>query len=140
MIFKCAGVSDSMNDGLGKIALDVFFQGCSLKCPGCQNPDLQDFRGGSWWNTAEIFDILKENKDFYQAMVFLGGEPLEQPSALIELASKSKVCNVLYTGWIYDKIPNKIRSLMDVIIDGPYIESQKSCGFPASSNQRIYHM
>lgn len=41
MIFRCAGISDSTNDGIG-MALDIFFQGCSLKCKGCQNPELQE--------------------------------------------------------------------------------------------------
>jgi anaerobic ribonucleoside-triphosphate reductase activating protein len=141
MKFKCAGITDSMNDAPGKIGLDVFFQGCSLKCPGCQNPDLQDPNGGFEIDTDEIINHLNQHRDFYQALVFLGGESLEQDKAVLDLASRSRsgLYNVLYTGWLYEKIPLKIKSVMDMIIDGPYIEELKTNGFPASENQRIYY-
>ena len=73
MKFKCAGISDSMIDSPGRTAIDIFFQGCSIKCPGCQNPDLQDKNGGFDVDTNEIVERLKQYKDFYQSLVFLGG-------------------------------------------------------------------
>jgi len=126
-----------MNDGLGKIALDVFFQGCSIKCNGCQNPDLQEENGGFWIDTNEIVEHLKKHKGFYQAIVFLGGEPTEQPEALYNLAYNSGLCNILYTGKIYENLSERIRNVMDIVIDGPYIEGMKTNSFPASRNQRI---
>jgi anaerobic ribonucleoside-triphosphate reductase activating protein len=138
MKFRCAGITDSMNDAPGKIALDVFFQGCSLGCKGCQNPELQDPNGGFDLDTDEIIDHLEQHKDFYQALVFLGGEPLEQIDALFNLASRSGLYNVLYTGWLHEEIPLDIRMVMNMIIDGPYIEELKTDGFPSSENQRIY--
>jgi anaerobic ribonucleoside-triphosphate reductase activating protein len=138
VIFRCAGLSDSTNDGLGEIALDTFFQGCSMKCSGCHNPELQDFKGGFDYNTDDIIKQIKKYNDFYKAIVFVGGEPLEQPEALYDLASKSGIKNILYTGWLYDDIPDKIKSVMNIIVDGPYIESLRTDGFPASSNQKIY--
>jgi len=138
MKFKCAGITDSVNDAPGKIGLDVFFQGCSLECKGCQNPELQDPNGGFDLDTDEIIDHLEQHKDFYQALVFLGGEPLEQIDALFGLASRSGLYNVLYTGWLHEEIPLDIRKVMNMIIDGPYIEELKTGRFPASENQRIY--
>jgi len=139
MKFRCAGITDSMNDAPGKIALDVFFQGCSLRCKGCQNPDLQDLNGGFDLDTNEVIEHLKKHKNFYQALVFVGGEPLEQVDALFDLASRSGLYSVLYTGWLYKEIPSEIRLIMDMIIDGPYIEKLKTSGFPASENQRVYY-
>ncbi len=138
MNFKCAGISDSMNDGEG-IALDIFFQGCSMRCPGCQNPDLQNHTGGFDVDTGDVISYMKRHEDFYCSLVFLGGEPLEQEEALFDLASRSGLYNVLYTGWLYEKIPQRIIDLMDKIIDGPYIKEMETNGFPASSNQRIFY-
>jgi len=128
-----------MNDAPGKVALDVFFQGCSLGCKGCQNPELQDPNGEFDLDTDEIIDHLEQHKDFYQALVFLGGEPLEQIEAVLDLSLRSSSYNILYTGWLYKKIPSEIRSIMNMIVDGPYIEELKTGGFPASENQRIYY-
>lgn len=141
MIFKCAGISDSMNDGIG-VALDVFFQGCSMKCPGCQNSELQNFEGGFFYDTKNIYKHLKKYKDFYQSVVFLGGEPLEQDPQLVDLilyAEDLDLKTILYTGWLYRNIPEFFRKEIDMIIDGPYIEELKTSGFPASSNQKIYY-
>ena len=35
----------SLVNGEG-VRLVVFLQGCSHRCPGCQNPDTWDFNGG----------------------------------------------------------------------------------------------
>lgn len=139
MKFRCAGISDSMNDGKG-IALDVFFQGCYLKCPGCHNPELQDFAGGEEIDTDEIISHLNDHKDFYQSLVFLGGEPMEQEEVLYDLASRSGLYNVLYTGRLYEEIPDRIKKVLDMVVDGPYREDLKTDGFPASSNQKIYYL
>lgn len=137
MIFRCAGITDSMNDGVG-IALDVFFQGCSLGCKGCHNPELQDKDGGFELDTDEIIEHLNKHKGFYESIVFLGGEPLGQQEALMDIANRINLYKVLYTGYLYENIPNEIRSIMDMIVDGPYIEELKTGGFPASSNQVIF--
>jgi anaerobic ribonucleoside-triphosphate reductase activating protein len=135
LFFRCAGLSDSMIDGIG-ISLDVFFQGCSLRCTGCHNPELHDFGGGFSCDTLDIIKRI-EQYDFYDSIVFVGGEPLEQIDAVRDLAMRSNLCNVLYTGWNIDQIPIDIINSMNMIVAGPYIESLKTGGFPASSNQTI---
>lgn len=140
MIFKIAGTSDSMIDGKG-ISYNVFFQGCKMNCKGCQNPTLQDHEGGYYYDTTDIINHLNSYRTFYNSLVFLGGEPMEQPEALLDLASRSRMYNVLYTGWLYEDIPDKIRNIFNMIVDGPYIESLKNepGAFPASKNQRIIY-
>jgi anaerobic ribonucleoside-triphosphate reductase activating protein len=136
--FKCAGISDSMIDAPGKIGLNVFFQGCSLGCPGCQNPELQDDNGGFDADTDDVIEVLRRFEGFYEAVIFVGGEPLQQPDALKEIAEGSKLYNVLYTGWLFEDIPEDIRDLMRMVIDGPYIRDLEDGGFPASSNQKVW--
>lgn len=130
----------STNDTKG-IAASIFFQGCNFKCKGCHNPELQTFEGGGITTTKEIINRIKEHIDWYDAVAFMGGEPLEQPEALFELVRGVKFLNLntwLYTGYKLEEVPKQIKSLCDVIVAGPYIEELKTGGFPASSNQQVY--
>ena len=135
--FRCAGIRDDFQDGIG-ISLAVYFSGCSLKCKGCQNPELQDPTSGKIRDTVEVIEILDELSDFYESVVFLGGDPLEQPNALLNILKSCSIPTVLYTGRLYSEIPKDIRELCSVVVDGPYIEGLKTGKFPASSNQRVY--
>lgn len=138
MKFRCAGVVDSCTDGLEySPALAIFFQGCELCCKGCQNPELQSFDGGYDFYTEDIISHLERFGDFYKGVVFTGGDPIYQPTALFELLSKVNHPKVLYTGKLYDDIPLHIRDFLDIVVDGPYREELATNGFPASSNQRI---
>ena len=91
-------------------------------------------------------------------MTILGGDPFEQEnqSALLSFIKKFKLnCPDktlwMYTGYILDKdlkygqrkyiqgVTNEIIDCVDVLVDGPFIESKKDLNlkFRGSSNQRI---
>ena len=138
-MFHFARITDSTIDGEG-IALVIYFMGCSKNCKGCHNPELQqqtDTNPGM--DTQKILGYLREMEGFYDSVVFSGGDPLEQPNALYHLASKIKIKKILYTGKLFENINPKILKVIDVVIDGPYDETKKTGGFPASSNQRIFY-
>jgi len=140
MLFKCGGISDSAIDGIG-MSLAIFFQGCSMGCKGCQNPELQEKTQGNFIDIDFIEEHLKKYPGFYKSMVFVGGEPLEQSETLLYLlclAKEFKLNTILYTGWLFKNIPEAIRRSCDIIIDGNYREDLKTGGFPASRNQWIY--
>lgn len=136
MKFRCAGVTSGTLNGIG-LSLEVFFQGCDLKCPNCQNPDLQSFSGGFEYDTDLILSELDKYPDFYQSIVFMGGEPCQQQQALYTMAKNSNLINILYTGHYFSNVPNDIKDVMHIIVDGPYIENLKY-NFPASSNQKVW--
>lgn len=141
MIFRCGGISDSTIDGIG-MSLDIFFQGCSRGCKNCHNLELQDKNGGFDYYTHHIFEHLEKYFGFYQSIVFVGGEPLENDMNaifhILNFVKNSGLIKVLYTGWVYEDITGFVAKMFDIIIDGPYIEELKTGGFPASSNQNIY--
>ncbi len=134
MIFRLGGLRETTLrcPGLG---LEVYFQGCSKRCVGCHNPELQGY-GGLEYDTEIIFINIKVAK-LYDSLIFLGGEPLEQMEAVRELMNNSGLYNILYTGWEYEEIPGDIRQVMDMIISGPYIEELATNDFPASANQKV---
>lgn len=80
-------------DGPG-IRMIVFFQGCSLRCIYCHNPDTWNLRTvsdsgiyGNVVNSDEIVEIAKRYKTYFKnngGITFSGGEPLLQPEFLLE--------------------------------------------------------
>ena len=139
MIFRAAGIRETVKDGLG-MALEIFFQGCNKRCPKCHNPELQDFDGGSEMDTKDI--IAKMYFSVYESLVLCGGEPLDQPYATLELLEtmeQFEVPTILYTGYEWEEIDDKTKELATVIICGPYEAKRKRAGtFTASYNQKIY--
>jgi pyruvate formate lyase activating enzyme len=76
----------------GRAAITLFFRGCSLRCPYCQNhPYLEESE------TVEL-DFLKEqirnSSPFVSSVVFSGGEPLMQ-KAIVPLAEFVKGLGLL---------------------------------------------
>ncbi len=137
MEFRCAGITSGTCNGIG-ISLEVWFQGCSRGCAGCQNPDLQLPDNGFFCDTDTVINHLNKYFGFYNSVVYLGGDPVDQSKPLYTMASNSNLPNILYTGWLFEDIPPDIKSVMDVIVDGPYVQELKVDGFPVTSNQRIF--
>ena len=75
-------------DGPG-IRTVVFFQGCSLRCQYCHNPDTWEMGGEKAKNMTprELVEKLRRFKPYYGVeggVTFSGGEPLLQPEFLLE--------------------------------------------------------
>ena len=132
-------------DGIG---VTLFVSGCSLNCKGCFNPETHNKKYGKKF-TAEtekyLFDLV--SKPEIDHITFSGGNPLESYNLpeVTELARKLKTqfpdkliwC---YTGFVYEDIQNlEIMKYIDVLVDGPFVESLKDLTLPwrGSSNQRI---
>ncbi|MCH6268210.1 anaerobic ribonucleoside-triphosphate reductase activating protein [Neobacillus citreus] len=129
----------------------IWVQGCPIHCEGCFNPHTWDPNGGRLMDIDEIYEDIKrtlEASPELEGVTFLGGEPFSQAQALTTLAQKIKELNlsiVTFTGYEYEAIlksPNSSwHSLLketDLLIDGPYIQSQHDLGRPwiGSKNQQ----
>ena len=122
----------------------IYFAGCSHECPGCHNPQSWNEENREEYTLEEILDIVRE-EDF--AVTFTGGDPLFHPEQTAELAREIKKLGYniwLYTGYVYEEVlksPELSKPLkyVDVIVDGPFIESlrDEDLLFRGSSNQRI---
>ncbi|MGI6216150.1 MAG: anaerobic ribonucleoside-triphosphate reductase activating protein [Coriobacteriales bacterium] len=149
MKFRLAGtVNDSIVDGPG-IRYSVFVQGCTHKCPGCQNPQTHDPAGGKEADTDDLLVEISKNP-LLKGITLSGGEPFEQPLPMIDLCEKvrEKGLDVWgYTGYLYEDIASgklgddarRLLELCDVLVDGPFVESQKSMSlhWRGSANQRV---
>nr|DAN12765.1 MAG TPA: 4Fe-4S single cluster domain protein [Caudoviricetes sp.] len=136
------------------IRTSLFVSGCINHCQGCFNEEAQDFNYGQPYTPETEQIILKQiSKPYVAGLSILGGDPLCQNNAgltcLIELVNAVHDLGKtvwLWTGFIWniELSINKalIKALLyncDVVVDGPFIESQKdlTLAFRGSSNQRI---
>lgn len=140
-------VNDSIVDGPG-IRLALFFQGCPYGCPGCHNQDSWDPNGGYLEDTDVIIKKWRDNP-LIEGITFSGGEALMQKDVVLYLAKVAKADGLnltLYTGNTFenlikqnDPVINEILSLLDYLVDGPFVLALKDPDLPyrGSSNQRL---
>lgn len=139
------------------VRVSLFVSGCTHRCPGCFNEIAWDFQYGEDF-TQETIDYILDAlaPSHISGLTLLGGEPMElvNQEALLPLLKqvherypeKTIWC---YTGYLYeDLLPDgrvygpytdEILSYLDILVDGPFILSQKNIRlkFRGSENQRI---
>jgi len=143
-------IAGSVVDGPG-YRFVIFVQGCPHHCKGCHNPTTWDYDKGIIVSIDKLIDLILQNA-WCDAITLSGGEPLEQAEelcCLLDLLKKrsNKTYNILtYTGYVFENIydygsefQKKLILNSDYVIDGPFIESEKSLDlkFRGSNNQRI---
>lgn len=153
-------ICDAAN-GIG-VRVSLFVSGCTHYCKGCFNKEAWDFNYGSLFENTEIqYIISKLSPDYISGLTILGGEPMDphNQSGILPLIKKVREIYGdtkdiwIYTGYLYDKdlINGKvgecpeckdILSMIDIIVDGPFIESEKdlTLRFRGSRNQRIINV
>ena len=136
------------------VRTSLFVSGCRNNCPNCFNKEAQNFKYGNHFTDEVADNIIKSVKEnHYKGITILGGEPMEPENAseLIKFVRKFREVYGdtkdiwLFTGYIYEDIleykdsRTELAKVVDIIVDGPFIESKKSITlqFRGSSNQRI---
>lgn len=128
----------SLVDGPG-VRTVVFFQGCDLRCKGCQNPSTWEMKNGTEMTTDELVTILKKEV-INKKVTFSGGEPLMQVNALIDVVKKLEGFDIaVYTGHEFEKVPNELLDNITYIKTGSFKEELKSTVKPyvGSTNQEF---
>lgn len=145
---KIAGIlHNSVVDGKG-LRTAIFFSGCRRACPGCHNPEVQDFNYGTEYDLDQIGQIISETIEYGDDGITLtGGHPLEPENKEFSLAlakeAHAKGLSVwLYTGYVFEQISEEFAELVaecDIIVDGPFVLAQRTVELPfrGSANQRI---
>src|SRR5206468_10530918 len=56
----------------------LWFQGCPLRCPGCCNPEMLPFTGGTPRPVADVLADIDQSHSEHgiEGITLLGGEPL----------------------------------------------------------------
>ncbi len=144
-------------NGVG-VRVSLFVSGCTHRCKGCFNAEAWDFSYGSPYTEETEREVLEAaDKSYIAGLSLLGGEPFEPQNqrALLPLLRKFRArfpqkdvwCYTGYTldkdlrpgGRAYCEATEEMLSLLDVAVDGEFVESKKDLKlrFRGSSNQRI---
>lgn len=62
----------------GYLSAVIFCQGCPWRCRYCHNEYLQNIRESDGLPWGDVIELIRLRKDFVDAVVFSGGEPLIQ--------------------------------------------------------------
>ena len=126
----------------------IWFQGCSLGCPGCFNPGTHAPGTGSRHTVDELVAQIVAQGDAIEGITLSGGEPFEQPDAALALVSavraRTGLSILIFSGYTIEEIRElprgpAILALIDVLVDGRYEARQRlGRGLRGSANQRIH--
>lgn len=127
----------------------VWFQGCSLACPGCFNPESHSRDAGEVTSVSELVaDILAAPE--IEGVTISGGEPFQQPAALEQLLAQvraeSLLSTLVFTGFTLAElrsIPDSARILssVDVLLTGRYRNDMRvASGLKGSANKEFHFL
>ena len=141
----------------------LFVSGCRNRCKNCFNPETWSFTYGNPFDREVAESILSTFRAPYIAgLTVLGGEPMEPENQkdLLPFLREFKERYPDKTLWLYTgntieelrsgignhekstEYTEEILSLVDILVDGRFVEELKSIGlrFRGSSNQRVIDM
>lgn len=146
------------------VRTSLFVSGCRHHCKNCFNEVAWDFGCGELFTEVTMEKIFESvDHEWINGITLLGGEPFEPENQkvilpfLIMFHERFPDKNVwCYTGFTIEQIlgksvpesraatkhSNEMLSLIDVLVDGPYVESLHdiTLKFRGSSNQRVIDM
>ena len=109
--------------------IGIWFQGCRRRCPGCVTPESWNFAPEDAVSLDEVLGYLKKYTQEMDGLTVSGGEPFDQPEALLELLRRVKsmgMADVLvYSGFRADELTERhpefwAEGLIDALVDGPF--------------------
>lgn len=142
------------------VRVSLFVSGCTHHCPGCFNSQAWDFTYGEPFDEG-VQDYLLSllSRSYIEGLTLLGGEPFETENQRALLPFLERVKRELpektvwaYSGYTYEQLTGtgapvceataKILGLIDILVDGRFIEEKKNIRllFRGSENQRIIDM
>jgi anaerobic ribonucleoside-triphosphate reductase activating protein len=127
----------------------IWFQGCTLRCPGCFNPATHDPQGGYQSDTEDLAAGILALGHSIEGVSISGGEPFQQPAPLLDLLEQlrdSHLSRLVFTGYTLPGITDlplgpTILARIDVLIAGRYAASRRaSHRLLGSTNQQIHFL
>ena len=130
-VLRVATIVDSTEAEGPGARLALWVQGCTIRCPGCCNPEMFTQRGGTEMTIDELlarFDAAGSN----EGVSILGGEPFEQAAGVAAFArgvrARGKTVMV-YSGYrlaelreqaVTNPAVTELIDSTDLLVDGRY--------------------
>ena len=149
-LFIAQTVPTTQAEGPGE-RFAVWVQGCSLRCPGCCNPEFFRFGGGTSVTPVELATQVLQTKGV-EGVSILGGEPFDQAAALAEFVRAVKQAGLsvmIYSGYRLEELKARkdqatqhLLGLTDLLVDGRYERSmpESQRRWVGSTNQQMHFL
>jgi anaerobic ribonucleoside-triphosphate reductase activating protein len=132
----------------------LWFQGCPLRCPGCCNPEMLPFTGGTALAMSDVLAQIEEatREHGIEGITLLGGEPLAHAAGAAALARAVRsrgLSMMVFSGYTLEEarqMPDpavaELLAWTDILVDGPYLREQPETRrrWIGSANQRIHFL
>ena len=157
-------VDDTEAEGPGR-RFALWVQGCTLRCPGCCNPEMFVADGGTAMTIDELDarlaraggrDARAGGRDAIEGVSILGGEPFEQPAGVAAFARRVKqrgLTVMVYSGYTLDELRarpepevGELLAVTDLLVDGRYDRARPEPPPPlgrrwlGSTNQTMHYL
>ena len=137
--------------------LALWVQGCTIRCPGCCNPEMFVADGGNAQSVDAIVAHIRGVPGI-EGISVLGGEPFEQAEAVAELARDTRALGLtvmVYSGYTLDELRDQARARpavdallaeTDLLVDGRYDRDRPEPKPPVgrrwigSTNQQLHYL
>jgi len=125
--------------------IGIWFQGCSIRCPGCISMDTwAEARGKT--TVEEVFQTLVQWLSAAEGITISGGEPFDQPDALLELLGRVRSVTdadvLVFTGYPWARVSGIVGAspgLFDALVTGPFeINESQTLALRGSDNQELH--
>jgi anaerobic ribonucleoside-triphosphate reductase activating protein len=142
-------IPDTEAEGPGR-RFALWVQGCSLRCPGCCNPEMFASDKGRLADSAELAAEALAVPGL-EGVSLLGGEPTEQAEALADFAERVRAGGLsvmLYSGYTLAELrargPAVARLLgaVDLLVDGRFEQARPETQrrWIGSANQQLHFL
>jgi anaerobic ribonucleoside-triphosphate reductase activating protein len=132
--------------------IGIWFQGCSIRCPGCCSRDTWDVPSGQAMPLDAVLDwIAGRPSAEIDGFTISGGEPFDQPEALAALIAALRERHgagrerdlLVYSGYSWSALRRRHAALLDnldVLVSGPYRDGRPGAPLRGSGNQKLHRL
>lgn len=137
----------------------IWTAGCSIRCPGCCNPELFDPKSGEDHLVGDLVaDVIRTaHQSPIDGITVLGGEPIDQLTAVTALCrgiQQQGLGTIVFTGYALAEAARRpgftaLWASLDTLVDGRFVASRayrhsrldndEPARFLGSDNQHLYH-
>jgi anaerobic ribonucleoside-triphosphate reductase activating protein len=125
--------------------IGLWFQGCSIRCPGCISVDTWE-AGLGLVPVAEVIGRIAKLAPQAAGLTVSGGEPFDQPAALAQILAAWRQCSagsvLIFTGREFDEVKPWLEAnegLADALMTGPFrSDLPQRLALRGSDNQQLH--
>lgn len=127
--------------------IGIWFQGCSIRCPGCISMDTWA-PGRGITTIDEVVGAVTKWLPAADGITISGGEPFDQPVALLDLLGRLRSLTatdvLVFTGHPWTKVRETVDAsagLIDALVTGPFdVNQSQTLALRGSDNQELHFL